>query len=173
MTLVKGGAYKFNPTPRPDEFIAYPKSDTNIQVRSFYIDKYVVTNADFRKFDSRFPDNKDPVVNISPEEAQAYARSVGKRLPTEIEWQYAAEQLSKKDLVNFIGPVWQLTSDVYQSGSYTYIMMKGRSSFHPQSSWWYVQQAPVDPHYRQYLLRVSPEFERNATVGFRCVKDVE
>jgi formylglycine-generating enzyme required for sulfatase activity len=28
-------------------------------------------------------------------------------------------------------------------------------------------------HYRQYLLRVSQGFERNATVGFRCVKDNE
>jgi len=173
MRLVKGGAYRFRPAPRPDEFIPYPANDADVEMRSFYIDKNVVTNAEFRKFNPAFPDNNDPVVNVSFEEAQAYARSVGKRLPTEIEWQYAAERLSKNDLQNFIGPVWQLTSDVYQCGSYTYIMMKGRSSFHPQSSWWYVQQAPVDPHYRQYLLRVSEDFERNATVGFRCVKDVE
>lgn len=170
MILVKGGSYHFKPTPRPDEFIAYPKTDTIIGIKSFYIDKNVVTNSEFRKFNpaANIPDNNEPVVNISLEEAQAYAKSVGKRLPTEAEWQYAAEKNP-----GIVGPVWQLTSDVYQSGSYTYIMMKGRSSFHPQSSWWYVQQAPKDPRYRQYLLRVSPGFERNSTVGFRCVKDLE
>ncbi len=174
MMLVKGGKYKFQPTPRPDEFIAYPTTDTTIEVKSFYIDKNVVTNAEFaRFFPGRAAVNNEPVTNISLEEAQAYAKLVGKRLPTEIEWQFAAEQLSKKDLSKFLGPVWQLTNDVYQSGSYTYIMMKGRSAFHPQSSWWYVQQSPIDPRYRQMLLRVSQGFERNATVGFRCVKDIE
>jgi len=43
--------------------------------------------------------------------------------------------------------------------------------FNPSSSWWYVQGGPRPLTYRQFLLRVSPGFERNATVGFRCVKD--
>lgn len=75
-------------------------------------------------------------------------------------------------LLDLTGCVWQLTNDVYQSGSYTYIMMKGGSYFKPSSSWWYVQGGPRELHYRQFLLRVSPGFERNATVGFRCVKDL-
>ena len=57
------------------------------------------------------------------------------------------------------------------SGSYRYIMMKGGSYFKPSSSWWYVQGGPRELHYQQMLLRVSEGFERNATVGFRCVKD--
>jgi hypothetical protein len=61
--------------------------------------------------------------------------------------------------------------DVYESGSYCYIMMKGESYFKPSSSWWYVQGGPRELHYKQYLLRVAQGFERNATVGFRCIKD--
>ena len=51
--------------------------------------------------------------------------------------------------------------------------MKGGSYFYPSSSWRYVQGGPRPLTYRQYLLRVSPDFERNARVGFRCVKDAK
>jgi len=74
-------------------------------------------------------------------------------------------------LQDLVGSVWQLTNDEYESGSYRYVIMKGGSYFKPSSSWWYVQGGPRELHYRQYLLRVSPGFERNATVGFRCVRD--
>ena len=76
-------------------------------------------------------------------------------------------------LQDLVGSVWQLTNDEYQSDSYRYIIMKGGSYFNPSSSWWYVQGGPRPLTYRQYLLRVSQGFERNATVGFRCVADVK
>jgi gamma-glutamyl hercynylcysteine S-oxide synthase len=72
---------------------------------------------------------------------------------------------------DLVGCVWQLTNDLYMSGSHKYIIMKGGSYFKPSSSWWYVQGGPRELHYRQFLLRVSQGFERNATVGFRCLKD--
>ena len=70
---------------------------------------------------------------------------------------------------DLVGSVWQLTQDIYASGSYQYIIMKGGSYFKPAGSWWYVQGGPRELTYAQYLLRVSPGFERNGTVGFRCV----
>ena len=76
-------------------------------------------------------------------------------------------------LQDLVGSVWQLTNDVYMSGSHRYIMMKGGSYFKPSSSCWYVQGRPRELHYRQFLLRVSQGFERNATVGFRCMKDLD
>jgi formylglycine-generating enzyme required for sulfatase activity len=79
-----------------------------------------------------------------------------------------ANSLGIEDLV---GNVWQLTADVYQNASYKYIILKGGSHFKPTASWWYVQGGVQPLTHRQQLLRVSPGFERNATVGFRCVSD--
>jgi hypothetical protein len=59
------------------------------------------------------------------------------------------------------------------NGSFRYIILKGGSYFKPSSSWWYVQGGPRELHYRQQLLRLSQGFERNATVGFRCVKEAK
>jgi iron(II)-dependent oxidoreductase len=97
--------YPWEDSPR--RFHSHP-----MHLHSFYVDKYPVTNAEFKKFvdatqyhpkdDLNFlRDWKDgnfvagwenrPVTWVSIEDARAYANWAGKRLPHEWEWQYAAQ----------------------------------------------------------------------------------
>ncbi|MFO7932443.1 MAG: formylglycine-generating enzyme family protein [Bacteroidales bacterium] len=113
MVKVTGGDFRFYRGNDAD-FIPYPHNFDTVRVRvdDFYMDRYPVTNRQFREFleitgyfpedtanflkhwnRGSFPDSLagHPVVWISLEDARAYAHWKGKRLPAEIEWQYAAQ----------------------------------------------------------------------------------
>ncbi len=226
MVEIPKGSYKWI-TSHGDDFIGYPAQDTSAVhgMPSFYMDKYPVTNRMFLEFveDSQYRPSDTtnflahwdkgryregqgdfPVVFVNYEDAVAYASWAGKRLPTEKEWQYAAQAGSNSlwpwgsdfdstatnsgtglpyavgsfpraanalGLEDLVGNVWQMTNDVYESGSYTYQILKGGSYYKPTSSWWYVQGGPQPLPHRQQLLMVSDGFNRKGTVGFRCLKD--
>ena len=74
-------------------------------------------------------------------------------------------------VLDLVGNVWQLTGDLYDNGTFKFVMLRGGSYYNPTSSWWYVRGGAQPVDNPQILLLVSPGFDRCATVGFRCVKD--
>ena len=227
MVLVPGGDFIFK-VSNPDQFIPYPdySKPRKVHVHAFYMDKYPVTNEQFYDFmlathykpadptnflrhwqNGKYPVGMSnyPVVWISLEDARAYAKWAKKRLPTEIEWQYAAQGSDGRiwpwgnefygtrcnnnftrptpvdafpkgrspfKVEDLVGNVWQLTNDVYDNGSYTFVIIRGGSFYNPGGSPWYLKGGPQPLDRTQMLLMVSPGFDRSPTVGFRCVRDV-
>jgi len=230
MVRVPAGTFRFKAAHIGNWDLKHPMEDTGkvFTMTEFLIDKYPVTNLQYRQFteqsgyrpadsqnylkhwaEGKIPVGQEnfPVVYISYEDAKAYAAWAGKRLPTEREWQYAAQTADGRlfpwgneadttgircnpgngipdpvgkyplgenplGIADLTGSVWQITNDLYQTGVIDYFILKGGCYFTTLSSWWYVKGGPLPLINRQQQYRVSPGYERAATIGFRCVKDL-
>ncbi len=199
-----------------------------MQLAPYYIDRTPVTNAQFEAFlrDSSYQPNDahhflrhwigaapppgwqdKPVTWVSIEDARAYAKWAGKRLPREWEWQFAAqgndgriypwgndwrgdaapaahcgrELLPPADVgahpsgasvfgvLDLVGNVWQWT-DEFRDEHTRAAILRGGSSWQPQTSHWYFPQAHRLDQHGKYLL-MAPCKDRAGSIGFRCVVD--
>ena len=105
MVTVAAGDYTIGRDDGDD--IEKPKH--KVALKAFFIDKTEVTNAEYKKFvdatnhkppphwkDKTFAEGQAnfPVVQVTWQDANDYAKWAGKRLPTEVEWEAAARGVS-------------------------------------------------------------------------------
>ncbi|HWP49347.1 MAG TPA: SUMF1/EgtB/PvdO family nonheme iron enzyme [Candidatus Limnocylindrales bacterium] len=189
--------------------LADEKPQRQVFLKGFFMDKYEVTNAQYKKFvdatghkpprhweGNVYPSHKadHPVVYVSWEDAAAYCKWAGKRLPTAEEWEKAARGSEgfiypwgneyggeKVNLVNAgrgdTSPVDEYQGDVSPYGVYD---MGGnvsewtrswydsdQNSYTLKGGSWYTELYTARGAHRSPGL---PEYELNI-VGFRCAKD--
>ncbi|MEH0823785.1 SUMF1/EgtB/PvdO family nonheme iron enzyme [Micromonospora sp. CPCC 205714] len=110
-----------------------------------------------------------PVTGVDLADARAYAAWAGLRLPTEDEWQVAAEAglLRRREPL-----VWNLTESEHSDGRTRFVILKGGAAYRAEGSDWYLDGGPQPPDVSVKLLLLGAGLSRSDHVGFRCAADL-
>ncbi len=114
LILVEGGSFKMGSNPLIDTMCTkYEEPIQNIQISSFFISKYEISQIIFHEVmgynPNSFKNNNYPIANISWNEANQFIEKLNHltslhfELPTEAQWEYAAKGGNKSKQTQFSG----------------------------------------------------------------------
>ncbi len=177
--------------PLPPRLHALNVEVVRVHLGSFAIDELEVSNDQFAAFLAatgyspaeplRFLEHWEqgrpapgqgslPVTYVQLADARAYAVWRGARLPTEHEWQAAAES----GMVARRSPlVWNWTESEHSDGRTRWAILKGGAAFQAEGSEWYFPGGSRPPGFSAKLLLCGGGLARSSQVGFRCAVDLE
>lgn len=142
------------------------RPDDELQTPAFEIDRHLVTCAEYARFleatdrpaPTSWPGGQlppehahHPVVGLTWGEAQDYADWLGKRLPTEAEWEQAVAQ----DAISDLAQLWEWV-DTWHEPGFIKVVRGGA---------WRDRPGPAKPSHRSFETRAAED------VGFRCARD--
>lgn len=119
------------------------------------------------KWSGRPPAEADPdrpVTEVDLADARAYAAWSGSRLPTEDEWQLAADQSGFERLTP---AVWNLTESEHTDGRTRFMMLKGGADHRSVGSSWYFDGGRRGPEFAAKYLVPGLGLGRSTSIGFR------
>jgi serine/threonine-protein kinase len=166
MAFVAAGPFLFGPEKQA------------VHVNGFYIDLTEVTNEDYEEFTKATghplppgyqPGNPGfPVVNVTIDDARAYAKWAGKRLPTEKEWQKAARSVdgrtfpwgdiatpSRANVLDNPDDSWHhiVSADAFRVGRSPYLVLQMIGNVREFTG---EQSAPALTALREYEYKLTP-----------------
>lgn len=112
---------------------------------------------------------EESVTWVSLDDARAFASFYGERLPTEEEWQWAAEQ-SPALVEGMTGGCWELTESEHDDGHTRFVMLRGGVFLPPDDSEWVIPRGPRPADFHAKYILLADSLDRSDTISFRTVK---
>lgn len=145
------------------------------QARDVRVATAEVSEAEYARFldaigehaDARDPER--PVAEVTFARAREYAAWAGGRLPTEDEWQLAAE---RPGFIRRTPEVWNWTESEHSDGRTRFVILKGGSAHRSEGSDWYFDGGVKPAEFSAKLLLPGLGQDSSPSIGFRiCWED--